>query len=163
MYDKFLTTTITKYIHKMFGISFNKQWFETYWALDLHGTVIKPSYNPTDDKFVFYPYAKEVLQILTIRDDIKMIMWTSSYPNEIEYYKNEFLKNGIMFDQINGNPKISSNNGNFGYYEDKFYFNILFDDKGFFDPYTDWEPIYNLLIQYKKDGYLPNPEWTTKY
>jgi len=163
MYEDFLITPYTKYIHKMFGISFKKEWYETYWAFDLHGTIIKPSYKPTDDKFVFYPFAKEVMQILTNRDDVKLIMWTSSYPNEIEYYDNELIQNDIHFDQINENPNISSNNGNFGFYEKKFYFNILFDDKAVFDPETDWQPIYNLLNKYEEDNYLPNSEWTTKY
>lgn len=163
MFEKYLITPMTKYIHKMFGISFNKEWFETYWVIDLHSTVIKPSYKPTDDKFIFYPYAKETLQILSDRKDIKLIMWTSSFPSEIEFYISEFKKSNILFDCVNENPNISSNNGNFGFYEKKFYFNILFDDKSAFDPETDWYPIYNLLKKYEESGYLPNPKWTTKY
>jgi len=163
MYKNLLTTSYTKYIHKMFNISFKKEWFETYWAFDLHGTIMKPSYDLNDKSVEFYPYAKEVLQILTNRDDVKLIMWTSSYENEIEHYNTILYDNGIIFDKVNENPNISSNNGNFGFYEKKFYFNILFDDKATFDPETDWEPIFNLLNAYQEDGFLPNPKWTTKY
>lgn len=163
MFEKLLITPYTKYIHKMFNNAFNKQWYETYWLCDLHSTIIKPSYNLNDKSVNYYPFAKEVLQILSKRNDIKMIMWTSSYPNEIEIYNNVFMDDGIYFDTINENPNISSNNGNFGYYEKKFYFNILFDDKAAFDPEIEWESIYRLLLEYEKVNYLPNPNWTTKY
>ena len=163
MFEKLLITPYTKYIHKMFNNAFNKQWYETYWLCDLHSTIIKPSYNLNDKSVNYYPLAKEVLQLLTRRKDIKMIMWTSSYPNEIEIYNNVFEEDGIYFDTINENPNISSNNGNFGYYEKKFYFNILFDDKAAFDPEIEWKAIYNLLMEYEKVNYLPNPNWSTKY
>lgn len=163
MYEELLITPCTKYIHKMFNIAFKKEWFITYWCCDLHSTVIKPSYDLNDRSVEFYPYAKEVMQILTARNDIKLIMWTSSYPKEIDNYNRIFEENGIHFDTINENPNISSNNGNFGFYEQKFYFNVLIDDKGFFDAETDWKPLFNLLTTYQEDGFLPNPKWTTKY
>lgn len=163
MFEKLLITPYTKYIHKMFNNAFDKQWYETYWLCDLHSTIIKPSYNLNDKSVNYYPFAKEVLQILSKRNDIKMIMWTSSYPNEIEIYNNVFMDDGIIFDTINENPNISSNNGNFGYYDKKFYFNILFDDKAAFDPEIEWEAIYNLLLEYENQNYIPNPNWTTKY
>lgn len=163
MFENLLNTPYTKLINKIFDISFKKEWYETYWCFDLHGTIIKPSYNLNDKNVNYYPFAKEVLQLLTRRKDIKMIMWTSSYPNEIEIYNNVFEEDGIYFDTINENPNISSNNGNFGYYEKKFYFNILFDDKAAFEPEIEWEAIYKLLLEYEKVNYLPNPNWTTKY
>jgi len=163
MYDKFLTTSWTKYIHKMFLHSFSKEWYETYWVIDMHRTLIKPTYDLNDKSLHYYPFVLETMQILTDRDDIKTIMWTSSYPQEIKEYIKELYDVGIVFDNINENPDISSNNGNFGYYEKKFYFNVLIDDKAAFDPETDWEPIYNLFMEYKKNNFLPNPEWTTKY
>jgi len=163
MYDDYLTTSMTKYINKVFINSFKKEWYETYWLIDLHSTVIKPSYNLNDKSIEFYPYAKEVLQLLANRDDIHLIMWTSSYKQEIDNYVREFTKYSIFFDTINENPNISSNNGNFGFYEQKMYFNVLIDDKAAFDPYTDWEPIYKLLLKYQEDNYLPDPNWTTKF
>lgn len=163
MFEEFLTSPYTKYINKLFNISFRKEWYETYWAFDVHGTIIKPSYDLNDKSVHYYPFAKEVLQMLSKRDDIKLIMWTSSYPHKIELYNRNFYFDDIIFDTINENPNISSNNGNFGYYEKKFYFNILFDDKATFDPETEWEAIYYLLKEYENTGYLPNPKWTTKY
>lgn len=163
MYDKFLTTNWTKFIHKMFLHSFNKKWNETYWAIDMHRTLIKPTYDLNDKSLTYYPFALEVMKILTEREDIKTIMWTSSYPQEINEYVRQLSLDGIVFDQINENPNISSNNGNFGYYEKKFYFNVLIEDKAAFDPETDWEPIYHLFMKYKKENFVADPNWTTKY
>lgn len=147
----------------MFEHSFQKQWFETYWVFDLHGTIIKPTYKDISYPAEYYPYAKKTLQLLTKRPDIKMILWTSSFPYEIEEYVKNLKEDEIIFDAVNENPGISSNNGNFGYYEKKFYFNILMDDKAGFDPNTEWKQIYEYLITCEKNSYLPNPNWTTKF
>ena len=117
MYDKFLTTSWTKYIHRMFLHSFSKEWYETYWVIDMHRTLIKPTYDLNDKSLHYYPFVLETMQILTDRDDIKLIMWTSSYPQEIDEYVKQLYDVNIVFDNINENPDISSNNGNFGYYE----------------------------------------------
>lgn len=154
---------IVDYIKKMFENSFKKEWYETYWAIDLHGTILTPTYKDPESIGEFYPYAKETLQLLSERPDIKLIMWTSSFPEEIKKYERFFMFYGIIFDAINKNPQISSRKGNFGYYEDKFYFNVLIDDKANFDPYIEWKQIYDFLKECERTGYLPNPEWTTKY
>ena len=99
-----------------------KEWYETYWAFDFHSTIIKPTYDLNDRKIDYYPYAKEAMQLITLRDDIITIAWTSSFPNEIKDYEEQFTKDGIQFDHIGRNPEISSSLGNFGYYKDKFYF-----------------------------------------
>lgn len=156
-------TTYTKLISNFFKLSFEKEWYESYWAIDVHRTIIKPSYDLDDKTFEYYPYAKETLQLLTKRKDIILILWTSSYQADIDFYNEKLLLDGIVFNNINENPDISSNNGNFGFYDKKFYFNILFDDKAGFDANNDWKPIYDLLIEYEKTNYLPNPNWNTKY
>lgn len=153
--------SIIRTIDFMFKHAFEKQWYETYWAIDLHGTIIKPTYKGTEMEY--YPMAKETLQLLTKRDDIKLILWTSSFPNEIEEYLEGFKKDNIIFNSINANPGISSKNGNFGYYEDKFYFNILLDDKAGFDPIHGWEMIYHFFEVCEMTGRIPDKNWTTKY
>jgi len=163
MYEHLLTTSWTKYIHKMFLHSFSKEWYSTYWVIDLHGTMFKPTYDINDKSLGYYPFVLETMQLLTKRNDIITIMWTSSYPQEIDEYVKQLAKDEIVFDKINENPYISSNNGNFGYYEKKFYFNVLIDDKAAFDAETDWEPIYKLFKEYEKNKFLPNPNWTNKY
>lgn len=154
---------IIDYIRKMFDHSFSKEWFETYWAIDLHGTIIKPNYKDVSYPAEYYPYAKKVLQILSKRPDIKLILFTSSYPHEIEEYLEKFKSDEILFDAVNENPGISSKNGNFGYYDKKFYFNVMIEDKAGFDPETEWEQIYNYLNWCESRNHFPNPHWTTKY
>lgn len=155
--------SVLNQIKKTFKISHEKQWYETYWAFDFHSTIIKSSYNLNDNSINYYPYAKETLQLLSKRDDIIMITWTSSYPHVIKEYLKKFELDEIHFDKENENPEISSNMGNFGYYESKFYFNVLFEDKAGFDPETEWKEIYDYLVQCENQNYLPDPRWTTKY
>lgn len=154
---------IVSTISKMFKYAFEKEYFETYWAFDLHGTIIKPNHKRNNINVEYYPYAKETLQLLTKRPDIKMILWTSSYPEELEQYLKIFKEDGIEFDAINRNPEISAKNGNFGYYEEKFYFNILFEDKAGFTPEYEWELVYVYLKTCEVLGHMPDPKWTTKY
>jgi len=154
---------LVDWIDKMFKHSFKKEWFITYWAFDVHGVILKPNYRKNYFSADFYPYARETLQLLTKRKDIVMIMYTSSYPEEIEYYYKIFKENNIYFNYINENPEIDSLKGNFGHYDKKFYFNVLFEDKSGYDPLIEWEMVYNLMKKYEKENYLPNPNWPTKY
>jgi hypothetical protein len=149
------------FIFDMFRKAYKKKWYETYWAIDLHGTIIKPTYNGTEVEY--YHYAKECLQILSKRKDIKLILWTCSHPHEIKEYINTFIKDNIVFSYINENPEIVSNQGDYGYYDDKFYFNILFDDKAGFDPEKDWETIYYELNMLNRIGYMPEENWSLQY
>lgn len=154
--------SVLNQIKKTFEISHTKQWYETYWAFDLHGTIMKSTYDLNDDIIHYYPYAKEALQLISKRPDIISIIWTCSYPNEIEKYKEKFAYDSIWFNEINSNPGISSNLGNFGYYEDKFYFNVLFEDKAGFDP-REWEEIYDYLKTCEERNFFPNKNWSKKF
>jgi len=154
---------IYKWIEKMFQHSFEKEWYDTYWAFDVHGVIFRPNHRRNSRFAEFYPMAKETLQLLTKRPDIIMIMFTSSYLEEIEYYYKILKDNKIFFKYINENPDIDSLKGNFGFYEKKFYFNVLFEDKAGFDPEIEWHQVYSLLKKYESEGYLPDPNWSTKY
>lgn len=147
----------------MFAHSFEKEWFETYWAFDIHGTILIPTFRKDSYDSEFYPWAKETLQLLTKRRDIVMILSTSSYPEEIEYYQKVFKENDIHFKYVNENPDIDSSKGNFGYYENKFYFNVLFEDKSGFQAEIEWKEIFDLLKKYEQKNYLPDLAWTTKF
>lgn len=158
-----VNSSIVKWINKMFAHSFNKEWYETYWAFDVHGVILRPNNRKNSTYAEFYPFAKETLKMISDRPDIVMILSTSSYPSEIEYYYQIFVENGIQFKYINENPDIDSLKGNFGFYEKKFYFNAMFEDKAGFDPDTDWEEVYNLLKYYESINYFPSKAWSTKY
>lgn len=125
-------------------------WDYTFWAIDIHGTMIKPDYSATNGEIPmeFYPDAKEVLQMISNRSDIKMILYTCSYPEEQKKYLKYFEENGINFDFLNKNPEVKTGQDSHGYYEDKPYMNILLDDKAGFKPEgknNDWLDIKEIL------------------
>tara|TARA_B110000211_G_C14076989_1_gene552571 strand:- start:998 stop:1420 length:423 start_codon:yes stop_codon:yes gene_type:complete len=136
---------ITKAIQKAFDIAKERGWEKTFWAFDIHDTMIKPNYKFGDIPTEFFPLAKEVMQEISKRDDICLIMYTCSHPHEIEQYIELFKENGINFDHINKNPEVKSEG--YGYYEDKFYFNVLFEDKTGFDATEDWEKVQKVLAE----------------
>lgn len=160
LYDKyFYSPNILIWIDKMFKNSEKRQWFETYWAFDIHGVISKPDFRKTTAEIDYYPYVKETLQLLTKRKDIVMILYTSSYPDEVKRYIDTFTSDNIKFKYVNENPEISTENGSFGYYYDKPYFNVLFEDKAGFEPLIDWKHIYNY---FKNTKYRPDPKWSFK-
>jgi hypothetical protein len=152
--------SILKWIKTMFEHAEAKKWFEIYFSIDVHGTISKPDYRRIVKGINYYPYAKETLQLLSDREDIILLMSTSSYPDEIKIYNNQFKKDNIKFKYINENPEISSDKGSFGYYKDKFYFNSAFDDKSGFDPHRDWKFLYEYFSTTK---YRPEKSWNMKY
>lgn len=137
---------ITRAITRCLETARLKGWEKTYWAFDIHGTILKPTFKTGVVSTEFYPYAKEVLQLVSKQQDIVTILFTCSYPDEIVQYQKHFLDTGIEFDYVNENPEISA--GAYGHYERKFYFNVLFEDKAGFDPLTDWKQVYDLLKTY---------------
>lgn len=134
---------ITRAIETCLRHASEKGWNKTYWAFDIHGTILKPNYKRDKISREFYPQAKEVMQALSKRTDIVRILYTCSYPHEIEQYLSYFNEHGIHFDYINQNPEVSD--GGYGYYQDKFYFNVLMDDKAGFDGETDWIAIRQII------------------
>lgn len=130
-------------------------YYETYWAFDLHGTIIKPNHERGSVTLNFYPFAKKCLQKLSERDDVRMILATCSYPDEIETYINLFKKEGIVFDYVNENPEI--NEEHFGYYEDKWYYDIFFEDKAGFHV-SEWVDVLDAvkLMKYPSKDKMRN-------
>lgn len=154
------TPQLLTWIIKMFNHAKQRNWYETYWFIDLHGVISKPDYRKDVKCIEYYPYVKETLQYLTKeRKDIVMILFTSSYPEEIEIYMKQFEEDGIFFKYINENPEINEAKGTFGCYDKKPYYNVLIDDKCGFDPITDWKPIYEYFLS---SDYKPDPSWNFK-
>lgn len=138
-------SSILQWVKKMMRHAIEHKWPVTYWCFDIHGTIAEPDYTTKAKHLNFYPYAKEVLQILTKREDVKLILFTSSYPTEIKKYLKILKANNIIFDYVNENPDIGTAKGSFGWYEKKPYFNVLFDDKAGFDPQRDWIFLFEYL------------------
>jgi len=143
-------------IKKTFEMKRVKNWPEIYWCIDLHGTII-PSGSGSDDKtdkLELYPYSKEVLQFISKRKDMMMILWTSTPADRIGNVWNFLNSNGIYFDYLNQNPHaLKTPRSDF---DRKFYFSILLDDRSSFDPLYDWIMIARQLELSIKDSII---EW----
>ena len=61
---------ITKAIVNCLNNVQERKWERTYWAFDIHGTILKPNYRRDDIATEFYPQAKEVMQRLSKREGI---------------------------------------------------------------------------------------------
>jgi len=128
--------------------SIEKGWDKVYVAIDLHETIVKPSYIKQDGGFEFYNYSKEVLQYLSNLDYIVLILYSSILEEQKEEILNFFKVNNIHFKYINENPEVEDTE--YASFKDKFYFNLLWDDKCGFDSEFHW---YQIL---RKLNNLPN-------
>ena len=129
-----------------------KHWDYIYILIDVHGTIFWPSYFDKE-KYEYYPYAKEVLQILSKDPKIKLILWTSSTTNSIVNYKIKMIYDKISFDYVNRNPEVERQSTDPSSLDlsEKFYFNVGIDDKFGFEPETDWKLIYDYIKEPIKD------------
>ena len=137
-------------IQNTFEMKAQRNWPEIYICIDLHGTIIPngKSVDDVSDEFVFYPDAKEVLQWMTNRKDIFLILWTSTPISKIDNVWDFFTANNIQFDYINSNSHAK--NTARSDFSKKFYFNILLDDRAGFVGTTDWTLIKKELTFIKE-------------
>lgn len=133
-------------IRRPFELALKKKkidnWDKIYVLVDIHDTIFKASYY-NKEMFEWFSYAKEALQVMSNRDDICLIIWTSSYTEKIQMYIRQLADNGIHIDMINDNAEV--NNTTLSSFDKKPYFNVGIDDKFGFEPETDWEILYNFL------------------
>lgn len=151
---------ILKTIDSLFETAIRKEWYHTYWAIDMHQTFLIPDYKREGLTCDFYPYALETLQLLSERNDIVLILYTATDPDKLDYYLKEFKTKGINFRFVNSNPEIDDKRS-FGFYKNKPYFNVLLEDKAGFNP-KDWKCIYKYLTK-KLKRYNPDPNWEQKF
>lgn len=140
---------ITRAIEKSFERARLKKWDRTFWAVDIHETIIRPNYDNPGIPIQWYPFAKEAMRIISNRKDVDLILYTCSWEHEIGEYLDMFKSEGIHFKYVNRNPDAA--NTTYGCYDFKPYFNVLFEDKAGFDP-IEWPYIIELL-EYYPDGY----------
>jgi hypothetical protein len=130
-----------------------RNWDKTFWAFDIHGTILKPNYTYGNTPDEFYPMAKETLQFISTLPDVCMFLYTCSHPHEIEEYIELFKKNNINFQYINENPEVPTDPNGYGCYDNKPYMNVLFEDKAGFEPEIEWQEVFDLLTEkYGKDS-----------
>lgn len=150
-------SNIVKSFEDAFGRSKAKGWDRIYVMVDLHGTIFKPCYHNIE-KFEYYPWAKETLQLMTKFEykydfDIMLILWTSSTSESLKAYFEKFRNDNIYFHYVNENPDVVAqpSDPSSSTFVDKFYFNVGLDDKFGFDPEHDWAEIYKFLYNKLND------------
>lgn len=113
-------------------------------AIDLHDVVIPGTYTRNNEGRKFFPDGKEVLQWLTGRKDMCLILFTSSYEDAICDIIDWLAENEIKFDYVNCNPECC--NTELCDFTNKFYMDILLEDKAGFVGETDWKMVKQTLI-----------------
>ena len=117
--------------------------YPMFWAIDLHDVIIPASYKRTNQGRQFAFGAREVLQWLTNREDMCLILYTCSHDSYVDEVLTWMQVNGIRFDYVNENPEVGSDDlRNIG---GKFYFDVLLEDKAGFDLNYDWGNIKGAL------------------
>jgi hypothetical protein len=135
-------------------------WDKMYWAIDLHETLIKPSYKA--DRAMdaeLYPYVPELLSELMSYPENHVILWSSlkieGPTGMIAHKKSLFSMEKWVRVHYNENPL--EKNTEYADFSSKFYFNVLLDDKAGFDPKVDinavrlaihhCRPVYKLQVE----------------
>ena len=136
-------------IAKAFEVAFNnkkaKNWEKIYVVVDIHDTILRACYEKKET-YDYFPYAKEALRLMTNRDDICLILWSSCHDEQLAAYRSHFAGEGIHFDYVNGNPEVGKTS--FQNFEVKLYFNVGIDDKFGFEAETDWIKVIEVLRRF---------------
>lgn len=133
---------IAKAFEAAFRRKREKGWDKIYVVVDIHDTILRACYE-NEETYSYLPYAREALQLLSVRDDICLILWSGCYPERLEEYRSRLAEDGIHFDYVNENPEVG--NSSFQNFDKKLYFNVGIDDKFGFDPETDWVRVIEAL------------------
>lgn len=118
-----------------------------YVAIDLHDVIIPGTYTRNNDGRKFYPFAEEVLQWLTNREDMCIILYTSSHQDAINDILAWLDKSGIKFDYVNENPECPNTELCDFTKSGKWYFDILLEDKAGFVGTWGWLEIKKTLLE----------------
>jgi thiol-disulfide isomerase/thioredoxin len=128
-------------IEKSYKISLSKGYPKFYIAIDLHDTIMPSTYKK--GKFTdFYEDAIKALQYLSSKPNISLILFTSTYEDDIKEFIDKMKLLNIKFDHFNSNPECP--NDKLGDYSKKFYYNLILDDRGGFEAWNgDWIILLN--------------------
>lgn len=138
-------TMIEHSIFEAYKDKYKKNWDKLYFAVDLHGTILRKT-----DKIVPYRKAIEVLAKLSSLPEIVLILFTSTRKRELRTFYKLIQKHNITFEYFNKNPECNSDD--IRDFSKKFYYNVLFDDRAGFDPEKDWEIVNSSIdiVQHMK-------------
>lgn len=111
--------------------------------VDIHDTIFKATYSK-EENYEYIGKAKDALQVMSARKDIKIILWSSTF-SKIQYIL-QLDKDNIIVDAFNRNID-GIENTRIACFDEKPYFNVGIDNAFGFEPERDWDDIYNYLSQ----------------
>ena len=111
--------------------------------VDIHDTIFKATYSK-EENYEYIGKAKDALQVMSARKDIKIILWSSTF-SKVQYIL-KLDKDNIIIDVFNSNIN-GIENTEIACFDEKPYFNVGIDNAFGFDPERDWNDIYNYLSQ----------------
>ena len=111
--------------------------------IDIHDTIFKATYSK-EENYEYIGKAKDALQVMSARKDIKIILWSSTF-SKVQYIL-QLDKDNIIIDAFNRNID-GIENTEIACFDEKPYFNVGIDNAFGFDPERDWDDIYNYLSQ----------------
>ena len=136
---------------KAFEKRIHRKYDTTYWCIDIHDTLVPSTYTyPNNYDLTLYPYMIEAMKILSSMPDQRLILWSCTTTEKIRELLEALLKHEIYISYFNENPECKSND--ISCFDDKFYFDILLDDKAGFDPWKEWKLIYSHMKVIKDYG-----------
>lgn len=118
------------------GFQRAQKWPHLYIAIDIHDTIFKGTYKKNNEGKVFYPWAKEVLQNLSLNPKVKLIIYTASHEGPARDVIKWLKEHGIEIFALNSNPDHTDTE--LCDFSKKFYFDILLEDKAGFEGWKDW-------------------------
>ncbi len=113
-----------------------RKWPYLYIAIDIHDTIFKGNYKKDNPDKEFYPWAKEVLQNLSLNPRVKLIIYTASHEGPARDVITWLAEHKIAIYALNENPDHKGTE--LCDFSKKFYFDILLEDKAGFEGWHDW-------------------------
>jgi hypothetical protein len=133
--------TCTEMMVNQIRLMKERNWDVLYIAIDLHGTMIPEDITNTDySKCELYNHAESVLQWMSDNRHIILILHTSTnIEKRFDFMGTMYHQHNVDFSYHNGNPEVQ--NTDTGDFTEKFYHNVLLDDRAGFDPLNDWREL----------------------
>jgi len=132
---------IQKAIHNAFERARQRNWEYVVFLIDIHDTIFKGTYNNTEN-FEYLGKAKEALQLMSKRPDIKIILWSSTF-NKVKYIL-QLYKDNINIDAFNKNVQ-GIENTDIACFDEKPFFSVGIDNEFGFEAETDWDEVIKAL------------------
>lgn len=123
-----------------------RNWDKIYVLVDIHDTIIPSDYKSDGRLLKCYEHSLETLKIMSEREDIYLILWSSCHTTTADFYLGFFKDQGVIFNSFNENPEEKDTP--YACFDTKPYFNVLLDDKAGFEP-SDWLELKNYFTNVK--------------